>query len=52
MSWMKDYLPEQEQFDKISLRLYQFRNRIALPEIPDFKVHVVVYKFMLLSVFF
>jgi len=43
---MKDYLPEQEQLEKISKGVYQFKNRIKLPEIPDFKVHNMTYKLM------
>jgi len=46
MSWIKDYLPEQEQLDKISQELYRFRSRITLPEIPDFKVHIKSYRFV------
>ena len=37
MSWMKYYLPEQEQLDKIYQRVYEFSSRITLPEIPNFK---------------
>ena len=38
VSWMKDYLPEQEQLDRILQRVHQLRDRISLPEIPDLKV--------------
>jgi len=40
MSWMNDYLPQQEQLDKISQQIRQFRNRISMQEIPDFKVYI------------
>jgi len=39
VSWMKDYLPEQKQLDRLSQLIYQFRSRISLPEIPDLKVY-------------
>jgi len=39
MSWMKQYVPEQEQLEKISQQIQQFTSRISLPEMPDLKVY-------------
>ena len=39
MNWMKDYLPQQEQLDRISQQIRQLRDRISVQEMPDLKVY-------------
>jgi len=48
---MKDYLPEQEQLERISQQLYQLKDRIYAQEMPDFKVCWWYFKISCVCVF-